>query len=80
MAYMTRLGFWGEGTSFATSETFIDSMKKRGLGARRRWLLLCWYTTRVVLACLFRSRAVRGGEVSGVLCAAQGFSSCWRWS
>lgn len=36
LAYMTRLGFWGVGSAFATSDAFIDSMKKRGLGARVR--------------------------------------------
>lgn len=32
MAYMSRLGFWGEGTAFPSSTEFIDSMKTRGLG------------------------------------------------
>ena len=31
MAYMTRLGLWGPGTSFADFGAFLDSMKQRGV-------------------------------------------------
>lgn len=36
MAYMVRLGFWGEGTAFPDANAFLSSMKKRGLGAPAR--------------------------------------------
>jgi hypothetical protein len=32
MAYMQRLGFWGEGTPFGSSDAFIKAMKNRGVG------------------------------------------------
>ena len=31
LAYMTRLGLWGLGTSFADFGAFLDSMKQRGV-------------------------------------------------
>lgn len=31
LAYMTRLGLWGPGTSFADFGSFLDSMKQRGV-------------------------------------------------
>ncbi|KAL6756388.1 hypothetical protein V8C86DRAFT_3136630 [Haematococcus lacustris] len=31
MAYLTRLGLWGEGTAFRDFAAFLDSMKKRGV-------------------------------------------------
>lgn len=31
MAYMTRLGLWGLGTSFPDFNAFLDSMKSRGV-------------------------------------------------
>ncbi|KAM4708684.1 protein strawberry notch homolog 2 isoform 2-T2 [Discoglossus pictus] len=33
MIYMSRLGIWGEGTSFATFEEFLHAIEKRGVGA-----------------------------------------------
>ncbi|OAF64529.1 Protein strawberry notch [Intoshia linei] len=33
MAYMTRLGIWGEGTPFNCFDSFINSVEKRGVGA-----------------------------------------------
>ncbi|XP_054281484.1 protein strawberry notch isoform X2 [Macrosteles quadrilineatus] len=33
MAYMTRLGMWGEGTAFPEFTDFISSVEKRGVGA-----------------------------------------------
>ncbi|CAH8619980.1 unnamed protein product [Dicrocoelium dendriticum] len=33
MAYMTRLGLWGEGTPFKTFNAFIQSLERRGVGA-----------------------------------------------
>ncbi|KAM7312198.1 protein strawberry notch, partial [Ixodes scapularis] len=33
MAYMTRLGIWGEGTSFRRFSDFVSAMEKRGVGA-----------------------------------------------
>ena len=42
MAYMTRLGLWGPGSSFRDFDAFLESMKKRwvgvGVGMRLRWL------------------------------------------
>ena len=32
MAYMQRLGFWGEGTPFGDADSFIKAMKNRGVG------------------------------------------------
>lgn len=31
MAYLTRMGLWGPGTAFTNFETFLDSMKQRGV-------------------------------------------------
>ena len=33
MAYMTRLGLWGAGTSFADFNHFIQAIEQRGVGA-----------------------------------------------
>lgn len=33
MIYMSRLGIWGEGTSFRTFEEFLHAVEKRGVGA-----------------------------------------------
>lgn len=33
MAYMTRLGIWGEGTAFRDFNEFINAVEKRGVGA-----------------------------------------------
>ncbi|OON17543.1 hypothetical protein X801_06620 [Opisthorchis viverrini] len=33
MAYMTRLGLWGEGTPFKTFNSFIQTLERRGVGA-----------------------------------------------
>ncbi|XP_004688987.1 PREDICTED: protein strawberry notch homolog 2 isoform X2 [Condylura cristata] len=33
MIYMSRLGIWGEGTSFHTFEDFLHAIEKRGVGA-----------------------------------------------
>lgn len=33
MAYMTRLGIWGEGTPFIEFSDFISAIEKRGVGA-----------------------------------------------
>ncbi|CAH8510184.1 unnamed protein product [Heterobilharzia americana] len=33
MAYMTRLGLWGEGTPFKTFNSFIQALERRGVGA-----------------------------------------------
>lgn len=33
MAYMTRLGIWGEGTPFPEFSDFISAVEKRGVGA-----------------------------------------------
>lgn len=33
MAYMTRLGIWGEGTPFREFSDFISAVEKRGVGA-----------------------------------------------
>lgn len=33
MVYMTRLGLWGEGSSYAVFQEFISAMEKRGSGA-----------------------------------------------
>ncbi|KAM8960307.1 protein strawberry notch homolog 2 [Pelodytes ibericus] len=33
MIYMSRLGIWGEGTSFNTFEEFLHAIEKRGVGA-----------------------------------------------
>ncbi|XP_068090084.1 protein strawberry notch homolog 2 isoform X2 [Hyperolius riggenbachi] len=33
MIYMSRLGIWGEGTSFSTFEEFLHAIEKRGVGA-----------------------------------------------
>lgn len=32
MAYMTRLGLWGEGTLFETCDDFIASIESKGVG------------------------------------------------
>ena len=32
MTYLARLGFWGKGTPFKSADTFIESMKSRGVG------------------------------------------------
>jgi hypothetical protein len=32
MAYMSRMGFWGAGSTFPTADDFLSSMKARGLG------------------------------------------------
>lgn len=29
MAYMTRLGIWGDGTAFKTFDAFVDSVERR---------------------------------------------------
>ncbi|KAM9330602.1 protein strawberry notch homolog 2 [Gastrophryne carolinensis] len=33
MIYMSRLGIWGEGTSFSTFDEFLHAIEKRGVGA-----------------------------------------------
>ncbi|XP_041435843.1 protein strawberry notch homolog 2 isoform X2 [Xenopus laevis] len=33
MIYMSRLGIWGEGTSFSTFDDFLHAIEKRGVGA-----------------------------------------------
>ncbi|CAH8519864.1 unnamed protein product [Schistosoma intercalatum] len=33
MAYMTRLGLWGDGTPFKTFNSFIQTLERRGVGA-----------------------------------------------
>lgn len=33
MAYMTRLGLWGQGQSFTTFQEFIHAVENRGVGA-----------------------------------------------
>ncbi|EDO43448.1 predicted protein, partial [Nematostella vectensis] len=34
MAFMERLGLWGEGTAFKSFESFLESITKRGLGTK----------------------------------------------
>ena len=33
MAYMDRLGLWGQGTAFASTKAFVDALANRGTGA-----------------------------------------------
>lgn len=33
LAYMERLGLWGEGTAYKTFQNFLDTITQRGLGA-----------------------------------------------
>ena len=33
MSYMSRLGLWGAGTGFKSSEQFVDALTKAGVGA-----------------------------------------------
>ncbi|XP_020605433.1 protein strawberry notch homolog 1-like [Orbicella faveolata] len=33
MAFMERLGLWGDGTAFKSFDSFLTSISKRGLGA-----------------------------------------------
>lgn len=56
MAYMVRLGMWGEGTPFKEFSDFISAVEKRGVGAmeivamdmklRGKFIFLNWFVER----------------------------------
>ena len=64
LAYMTRMGFWGQGTAFASADEFMSSLSKRGLG----YLELLALELKARGAYLSRSLSFKDAEFAQVEC------------